>query len=221
MRVLIIEDDVSLARGLSQSLRDLGFAVDHHRTGLGAVEVALSEPYSLIVLDLILPKVSGFDILRTIRQHGCRAPILILTVQHAIQDRVKGLNLGADDYLVKPFDLAEFEARAQALVRRSQGAPFPVLQCGPLAWDRSAMTVRLDGGLLQLRRREQAVLIALMTRAGKVVPKARLIAEVFGSDEDVAPNALELYIARLRKKLGDDGPKIVTVAGVGYLLETT
>lgn len=221
MRVLIVEDDVPLARGLAQSLRDLGFAVDHHRTGLGAAEVALSEPYSLIVLDVILPKVSGFDILRSIRQHGSLAPILILTVQHSIQDRVKGLNLGADDYLVKPFDLAEFEARVQALVRRSQGAPFPVLKCGPLAWDRSAITVRLDGELLPLRRREQAVLIALMTRAGKVVPKTRLIAEVFGSEEEVAPNALELYIARLRKKFGCEGPKIVTVPGVGYLLEVT
>ena len=220
MRVLIIEDDMALARGLAQSLRDMGFAVDHHRTGCGAADVALSEPYSLIVLDLILPKVSGFDILHSIRQHGSLVPIMILTVQHAIQDRVKGLNLGADDYLMKPFDLAEFEARVRALVRRSQGAPFPTLKCEPLTWDRSALTVRLDGKLLNLRRREQAVLVSLMTRAGKVVSKRRLIAEVFGFEEEVAPNALELYVARLRKKLGCDGPKIITVPGVGYLLET-
>jgi DNA-binding response OmpR family regulator len=220
MRALIIEDDVALARGLAQSLRDMGFAVDHHRTGRGAAEVALSEPYSLIVLDLILPIVSGFDVLQSVRQRGSLAPIMILTVRHAVRDRVKGLNLGADDYLTKPFDLAEFEARVRALVRRSQGAPFPALKCGPLTWDRSALTVRMDGNLLDLRRREQAVLISLMTHAGKVVPKGRLMAEVFGFEEEVAPNALELYIARLRKKLGCNGPKIITIPGVGYLLET-
>jgi two-component system, OmpR family, response regulator TctD len=220
MRTLIIEDDVALARGLAQSLRDMGFAVDHHRTGRGAAEVALSEPYSLIVLDLILPIVSGFDVLQSVRQRGSLAPIMILTVRHAVRDRVKGLNLGADDYLTKPFDLAEFEARVRALVRRSQGAPFPALKCGPLTWDRSALTVRMDGNLLDLRRREQAVLISLMTHAGKVVPKGRLMAEVFGFEEEVAPNALELYIARLRKKLGCNGPKIITIPGVGYLLET-
>jgi DNA-binding response OmpR family regulator len=102
MRALIIEDDVALARGLAQSLRDMGFAVDHHRTGRGAAEVALSEPYSLIVLDLILPIVSGFDVLQSVRQRGSLAPIMILTVRHAVRDRVKGLNLGADDYLTKP-----------------------------------------------------------------------------------------------------------------------
>jgi DNA-binding response OmpR family regulator len=220
MRALIIEDDVALARGLAQSLRDMGFAVDHHRTGRGAAEVALSEPYSLIVLDLILPIVSGFDVLQSVRQRGSLAPIMILTVRHAVRDRVKGLNLGADDYLTKPFDLAEFEARVRALVRRSQGAPFPALKCGPLTWDRSALTVRMEGNLLDLRRREQAVLISLMTHAGKVVPKGRLMAEVFGFEEEVAPNALELYIARLRKKLGCNGPKIITIPGVGYLLET-
>jgi DNA-binding response OmpR family regulator len=220
MRALIIEDDVALARGLAQSLRDMGFAVDHHRTGRGAAEVALSEPYSLIVLDLILPIVSGFDVLQSVRRRGSLAPIMILTVQHAVRDRVKGLNLGADDYLTKPFDLAEFEARVRALVRRSQGAPFPALKCGPLTWDRSALTVRMDGNLLDLRRREQAVLISLMTHAGKVVPKGRLMAEVFGFEEEVAPNALELYVARLRKKLGCNGPKIITIPGVGYLLET-
>ena len=220
MRVLVVEDDVALARGLAQSLRDLGFAVDQHRTGLGAAEVALSEPYSLIVLDLILPKISGFEILRSIRQHGSTAPVLILTVQHSVQDRVKGLDLGADDYLIKPFDLTEFEARVRSLVRRSQGAPFPVLKCGPLTWDRSALTIRMDGKLLQLRRREKAVLISLMIHAGKVVPKSRLIGEVFGFEEEVGSNALELYVARLRKKLSPDRAKIVTVPGVGYLLDT-
>lgn len=113
MRVLIVEDNVALARGLAQSLRDMGFAVDHHRTGGGVAEVALLEPYSLIVLDLILPKVSGFEILQAIRQRGSLVPIMILTVQHAIQDRVKGLNLCAADYLMKPFELAEFEARVR------------------------------------------------------------------------------------------------------------
>ena len=220
MRILIVEDDAALARGLAGTLRLSGFAVDHEADGAEAASLAVSEPYSLVVLDLGLPNLSGFDVLRQVRRSGSKVPVMILTARDAVTDRVKGLDLGADDYLLKPFEVAEFEARVRALVRRGQGLPDPVLTCGPLSLDRAAGVVCLNGQPLILRRRELAVLTGLMTRAGKVVPKERLISEVFGFDEPVAPNALELYVARLRKKLEPDGPQIRTIRGIGYLLET-
>jgi DNA-binding response OmpR family regulator len=219
MRILIVEDDAALARGLAGTLKLSGFSVDHEADGAEAAALAVSEPYSLVVLDLGLPNLSGFDVLRQIRRSGSKVPVMILTARDAITDRVKGLDLGADDYLLKPFDVAEFAARVRALVRRGQGLPDPSLTCGPLSLDRAAGVVSLNGDPLILRRRELAVLTGLMTRAGKVVPKERLISEVFGFDEPVAPNALELYVARLRKKLEPEGLQIRTIRGIGYLLE--
>ncbi|KQS71110.1 MULTISPECIES: response regulator [Methylobacterium] len=218
MRVLVVEDDAALARGLVAALRHGGYAVDHEADGADAVQLALSEPYSLIVLDLGLPGLPGFEVLKAVRAAGSTVPVMILTARDAISDRVRGLDLGADDYLLKPFDLAEFEARVRALVRRGQAVPNPVLRCGALELDRAAGTVTLGGAPVALRRRELAVLTILMTRAGKPVPKERLSAEIFGFDEAVAPNALELYVARLRKKLQPDGPEIRTIRGLGYLL---
>lgn len=218
MRVLVVEDDAALARGLVAALRQGGYAADHEADGADAVQLALSEPYSLIVLDLGLPGLPGFDVLKAIRAAGSTVPVMVLTARDAISDRVRGLDLGADDYLLKPFDLAEFEARVRALVRRGQAAPNPVLRCGTLELDRATGTVTLGGAPVALRRRELAVLTILMTRAGKPVPKERLSAEIFGFDEAVAPNALELYVARLRKKLQPDGPEIRTIRGLGYLL---
>jgi two-component system response regulator TctD len=219
MRILLIEDDAALARGVAGSLRLAGFAVDHEADGEEAAKLALSEPYSLVVLDLGLPNRSGFEVLREIRGRGSAVPVMILTARDAVADRVKGLDLGADDYLTKPFAPAEFEARVRALVRRGQGAPNPVLACGALELDRSTGVATLAGRPLDLRRRELTVLQALMARAGKVVPKERLLSEVFGFDDPVAPNALELYVARLRKKLEPDGPRIRTIRGLGYLME--
>jgi DNA-binding response OmpR family regulator len=219
MRVLVIEDDAALARGLVAALKLSGLAVDHAADGAEAAQLALQEPYGLVVLDLGLPGLSGFEVLRRIRAAGATVPVMILTARDAVADRVKGLDLGADDYLLKPFELAEFEARARALIRRGQGRPNPVLSCGALVLDRSTGTVSLDGVPLALRRRELAVLTALMARAGKVVPKERLSAEIFGFDEAVAPNALELYVARLRRKLAPSGPEIRTIRGLGYLLD--
>jgi DNA-binding response OmpR family regulator len=218
MRVLVVEDDAALARGLVAALRQGGYAVDHEADGADAARLALSEPYSLIVLDLGLPGLPGFDVLKAVRAAGSTVPVMVLTARDAISDRVRGLDLGADDYLLKPFDLAEFEARVRALVRRGQAVPNPVLRCGALELDRATGTVTLGGAPVALRRRERAVLTILMTRAGKPVPKERLSAEIFGFDEAVAPNALELYVARLRKKLQPDGPEIRTIRGLGYLL---
>lgn len=219
MRVLVVEDDAALARGLVATLKLAGLAVDHEADGEQAARLTVSEPYNLVVLDLGLPGLSGFEVLRRVRAVGCAVPVMILTARDAVADRVRGLDLGADDYLLKPFAPAEFEARVRALIRRGQGTPNPVLRCGALALDRATGTVTLAGEPVPLRRRELAVLTALMVRAGKVVPKERLSAEIFGFDEAVAPNALELYVARLRKKLQPGGPQIRTIRGLGYLLD--
>jgi two-component system response regulator TctD len=219
VRILIVEDDAVLARGLTASLRLSGFAIDHEADGADAAAIAIAEPYALVILDLGLPGLSGFEVLRQIRVRGCDVPVLILTARDALADRVKGLDLGADDYLQKPFEPAELEARVRALVRRGMGPRNPVIACGALTLDRSSGAVHLAGRPITLRRRELAVLEGLMTRAGKVVPKEKLSAEVFGFDEPVAPNAIELYIARLRKKLEPDGPQIRTVRGLGYMIE--
>lgn len=219
MRILVVEDDPSLARGVMTALRAMGFAVDHEADGSDAVRLATTEPYCLMLLDLVLPGVPGLQILREIRRRGCKIPILILTVRQAVSDRVKGLDLGADDYLPKPFDLSELEARVRALIRRAEGAPYPKLTCGHLEWERSTGAISLHGRPLLLRRRESAVLVALMAQVGKVIIKDRLLIEIFGFDEPVGPNTLELYIARLRKKLEPDGPHIRTIRGVGYMLE--
>jgi two-component system response regulator TctD len=219
MRILIVEDDAALARGLMGSLRLAGYAVDHQGDGAEAARLATTEPYALVVLDLGLPGWSGFEVLQDIRRAGSTVPVMILTARDAVGDRVRGLDLGADDYLLKPFAPAEFEARVRALVRRGQGLSNPILTCGPLTLDPATGIVALDGRPLALRRRELTVLAALMPRAGKVVAKDRLIDEVFGFDEPVAPNALELYVARLRKKLEPAGVRIRTIRGLGYLLE--
>lgn len=211
---------MSLVKGLRKALTHIGVAVDHEASGSGAIEIAPSEAYSLIILDLGLPDLPGQEVLRRLRNNGCEVPILILTALGEVKDKVRCFNLGADDYLTKPFDLDEFEARVKALVRRGKGRLDPVLKCGALMLETSSATATLAGKPLVLRRREVTVLEILMSHAGRLVRKERLISEVFGFDEPVAPNAIELYIARLRQKLAPDGgPMIKTVRGLGYLME--
>jgi two-component system response regulator TctD len=219
VRILIVEDDTSLVEGLKKALAPSGFAIDHESSGSDAVEIVPSEAYSLIVLDLGLPDIPGQEVLRRLRGNGCEVPILILTALGEVKDKVKCLNLGADDYLTKPFDLDEFEARVKALVRRGKGRLDPILRCGSLMLDTSSATAMIDDLPLPLRRREVTVLEILMSHAGRLVRKERLISEIFGFDEPVAPNAIELYIGRLRQKLGPRGPTIKTVRGLGYLME--
>lgn len=219
-RVLLVEDDEPLARGVAALLRDRGHAVDHVTSGQAALELIRLEPYGLVVLDVGLPDMSGFEVLRRVRRGGEKAPVLILTARDAVQDRVTGLDSGADDYLLKPFEPAELEARVRALVRRSQGDPSPTVVVGNLVLDTVTGEARIGERPIDLRRREAAVLACLAARAGRVVPKDRIAAEVFAYDDDVAPNALELYIARLRKKLQPDGPQIRTLRGLGYMLES-
>ncbi|WP_240047427.1 response regulator transcription factor [Sphingomonas panacisoli] len=217
-RILLVEDDPSLARGLAGSLKAVGHTVDVAEDGETALLAALDEPFGLITLDLGLPDISGLEVLRTLRSRGVKTPILILTARDALEDRVEGLDLGADDYLLKPFEPSELEARIRALLRRSQGEASSVIAVGKLVVDQAHATAAVDGRMLDLRRREWALLDRLLARVGKVVSKDRLASEIFGFDEPVGPNAVEVYVARLRRKLGDDGPEIRTIRGLGYML---
>lgn len=217
-RILLVEDDAALARGLSAGLKTAGYAVDVADTGELALALAREEPFALITLDLGLPDMSGIEVLASLRRDSNKTPVLILTARDALEDRISGLDHGADDYLLKPFEPAELEARIRALLRRAQGDASPVFTIGTLTIDQARATATVAGRVLDLRRREWTVLERLVARAGKVVPKDRLAGEVFGFDEPVGPNAVEVYVARLRRKLGPDGPEIRTIRGLGYIL---
>ncbi|MEJ8631859.1 response regulator transcription factor [Sphingomonas sp. I4] len=219
MRILIVEDDAPLARSIVALLRSVGHAVDHVSLGEDALMVLADEPYALVVLDVGLPELDGFAVLQALRRRGDRVPVLMLTARDALDDRVRGLDLGADDYLRKPFAPEELEARIRALGRRRGGDPTPELVIGSLVLNRSKGQAQVGNRPLDLRRREWAVLDALATRAGQIVPRETLQSEVFGYDEPVGPNAIEVNITRLRGKLAPDGPAIRTVRGVGYLLD--
>jgi two-component system response regulator TctD len=215
----MIEDDAALARSIATLLRVGGHAVDHVSTGEEALEVVPHEPYALVILDVGLPGIDGFAVLAALRRRGERVPVLMLTARDALDDRVRGLDLGADDYLRKPFEPEELEARVRALGRRRGGDPVPEVSVGALTINRSSGVAEVAGRPLDLRRREWAVLEALATRAGQVVARELLLSEVFGYDEPVGPNAIEVNVTRLRTKLAPDGPQIRTVRGVGYMLD--
>lgn len=218
-RILVVEDEKALARGVSASLQAQGFSVDCAFDGESALEMSQDEPYAVITLDVGLPDMSGFEVLKKMRAHGCKMPIIMLTARDTLQDRVSGLDLGADDYLLKPFEPAELVARLRALLRRPLVDPSPVITIGRLELDRARCAASVDGEDLALRRREWVLLERLVAHVGTVVSKDRLASEVFGYDEPVAPNAIEVYIARLRRKLGKNGPAIKTLRGLGYLME--
>ncbi|MBH0113844.1 response regulator transcription factor [Novosphingobium sp. YJ-S2-02] len=219
MRILLVEDDSQLARSLVSLLQGAGHAVDHVETGQDALLFAPQEPYAAVILDVGLPDMDGFEVLQALRRRGERMPVLMLTARDALDDRVRGLDLGADDYMRKPFAAEELEARVRALGRRRGGDPTPELVIGSLRINRSSGDVSVAGRALDLRRREAAVLDALATRAGQLVAREVLQGEVFGLNEPVGQNALEVHITRLRAKLAPDGPQIRTVRGVGYLLD--
>jgi two-component system OmpR family response regulator len=210
-RILLAEDDAALARGLVALLNQAGYEVDAVATGQGVLAHHAAGAYAAIILDLGLPDLSGFDVLRQLRSHEARVP--------GEPARVRGLDLGADDYLLKPFEPPELLARLRALLRRSQGDPSLSITVGRLTLERSSGAFRLDSELLELPRRERAVLEQLVLRAGKIVFRETLAKAVFGPDEDVGPNALEVYVGRLRKRLASSGPQIRTVRGLGYMLE--
>jgi DNA-binding response OmpR family regulator len=218
MRLLIVEDDAALARGLLKAFRGDGLAVDHVSTGQDALDVVKMETYSAIILDLGLPDIDGLTVLKRMRSMHVSTPILILTARDGTSDRVNGLDRGADDYLSKPFAVKELEARVRALIRRGLGNPDPILSLGLLKLDRATGAAYLGDNVLDLTRRERSVLETLVSRVGTVVPKSRLTADVFDYDDSVSPNALEVYVGRLRRKLEKTGLEILTVRGLGYLL---
>ena len=219
MRILIVEDDPVLADGLTRSLRATDYAVDHANNGAEADHVLATQAYDLVILDLGLPKLDGSAVLRRLRRRGSAVPVLILTARDALEDRVKGLDLGADDYLSKPFDLPELEARVRALIRRGLSGGSSMLTHGALAVDTAGRRATLNGAPLDLSARELGVLEVLMMRSGRVVAKEQLAEQLYGWEEEVGPNAIEVYVHRLRRKLEPAGVNIRTIRGLGYLLE--
>jgi two-component system OmpR family response regulator len=219
MRVLLVEDDPVLADGLTRSLRQADLAVDCIQDGEQADHVLAAQTYELVILDLGLPGLDGFEILKRLRRRGGTTPVLVLTARDALSDRVKGLDMGADDYLTKPFDLPELEARVRALIRRGQSGGSSLLTHGPLALDTSGRRATLDGVPLELSARELGVLEVLMLRCGRVVNKEQLAEQLYGWEEEVGTNAIEVYVHRLRKKLEPAGVVIRTIRGLGYLLD--
>jgi two-component system OmpR family response regulator len=218
MRILLAEDDRIIADGLSRSLRQTGYAIDCAYNGIDADTALLTNSYDLVILDLGLPKLSGLDVLRRIRARNSTVPVLILTALDGINDRVKGLDLGADDYMAKPFELPELEARVRALTRRSSGTT-PVIQCGSLLFDQADRTAQINGNILDLSARELGLLEVLLSRVGRLVSKDQLVDHLCGWGEEVSHNAIEVYVHRLRKKIESGGVRIATVRGLGYCLE--
>jgi two-component system response regulator TctD len=225
MRILLVEDHVELSHWLSKALRDAHLTVECAATGADADALLHTQDYALVILDLTLPKMDGLDVLRRLRARGGprgKTPVLILTARGGLEDRVQGLNQGADDYLAKPFELAELEARVKALLRRSVGNEALVHQCGALSFDTVTRMFTYGGESLALTPREHAVLETLIARPGRAVSKEKLFHEVFALEDDANIDAIELYIHRVRKKLerqAEDGAAIVTLRGIGYLLQ--
>jgi len=216
MRLLLVEDDALLGDGISASLRQEGYAVDWVRDGEAAVQACGTDQFDLIVLDLGLPRLPGLDVLRRLRQRGDTTPVLILTAYDAVADRVQGLDAGADDYLVKPFDIDELAARLRALARRRSGRATLAIEHGDLVLDPAAHTLTLHGEPVELPAREFALLHLLLLHAGEALSRSRLEEALYGWDMEVESNTLEVYIHHLRKKLGAD--LIRTVRGVGYMV---
>ena len=219
MRVLLVEDSLKLASWLARALEQHGFVVDQIHDGAQADALLRTEHYDAVVLDLSLPSMDGLVVLHRLREAGVASPVIVLTARGDLDDRVKGLNLGADDYLAKPFDLGELEARLHAVIRRAHGISSPAVKLGPLQYDSSDRVFTLTGRRLQLRPKEHAVLEVLLMRMGKVVSKAALHNRVFPLETATGQEVVEIYIHRLRKHLADTGIAIVTLRGLGYVLE--
>lgn len=219
MRVLVIEDDASLGPALQEFLLEQGYAVDLLQDGEKALGALSGQPYDFLVLDLNLPGKSGLQVLRELRADGHQVPVLILTARDGVEDRVAGLDAGADDYVTKPFELAEFAARVRVFARRRSGQAQPQLEVGKLMLDTVGRELRVDGDRLPLSVRELSVLEMLMARAGRVVTKRQIVNSLSAWDADFSENAVEVYVYRLRKRLEGTGVGIQTVRGFGYLLE--
>jgi two-component system, OmpR family, response regulator len=219
MRILIVEDDTVLANGLVRTFTQDNYAVDHVNNGTQADLMLQESVYDLVILDLGLPKLDGIEVLKKLRQRGNKVAVLILTARDAIESRVKGLDLGADDYLTKPFNLIELEARVRALIRRGQLGSNVPLQCADLKLDVPGKLAKNGDISLPLSAREFSLLEVLMSRMNKVVNKEQLLEALCNWDSEIGDNAIEVYIHRLRKKIEPAGARIRTIRGLGYLLE--
>lgn len=218
MRLLLVEDHPELAEWVGRALVQGGYVVDHLVRGDHADQALCTESYDLVILDLSLPKMDGLEVLKRLRGRKSTVPVLILTARGATEDRVRGLNLGADDYLPKPFELEELEARIKALLRRSSGQT-PSLRIGRLEFDTNTRQVSIEGRPMALTPRELAVFEVLAARLGKPVPKETLFEKIFAFDAEARAEAIEIYVHRLRKKLEGSGAAISTLRGLGYVLD--
>ncbi len=221
MRILVVEDSERLRRSLGQGLSKLGHAVDLAADGQEGLHYALSYEYDVIVLDLMMPVLNGLDMLRQLRNQGRDAHVLILSAKDQVQDRVHGLELGADDYLVKPFSFDELCARLQALVRRKYQTKNPRIQIGPLELDTAKRQAFLGGKPKALTPNEYSVLEHLVLRRGRVVSQRQLLEKLYRSDDEVASNVIEVLVCGIRKKIQSPNapPLLQTRRGLGYLIE--
>jgi len=217
MRILVVEDEPDLRSALAQTLQEEGYAADQAADGVEGLFKAESADYEAIVLDLMLPGMGGLEILRKLRSQGRKTPVLILTARDSVDDRVAGLDTGADDYLVKPFALTELLARLRALVRRSAGLADPILQLGNVRIDTRARTVSRLGIEIPLTAREYALLELLALHRGKLITRTTIYEQLFGDDDDTLSNVVEVHVSHLRKKLGKD--LIQTRRGQGYQVD--
>jgi two-component system OmpR family response regulator len=220
MRILLAEDDSVLADGLTRSLRQSGYATDCVKNGQEA-DSALSttQDFDLLILDLGLPKMPGLEVLKRLRARNSRLPVLILTAGDSVEQRVIGLDLGADDYMAKPFALSELEARVRALTRRGAGGGPAIIRHGPLSYDQVGRIACINDQMLDLSARELGLLEVLLQRTGRLVSKEQLVDHLCEWGEEVSNNAIEVYVHRLRKKIEVGGVRIATVRGLGYCLE--
>jgi len=217
VRLLVAEDERDLAQTLRRALEEEAFAVDLAEDGEDALFKIREMPYDAVILDLMLPHLDGWTVLQAARADGIRTPMLVLTARDKIEDRVRGLNLGADDYLTKPFALAELIARVHAMIRRAYGNPVSTLQLGELAIDTAARQVLRTGVPIELTAREFAILELLMRSRGSVVARATICEHIYNEDTDVLSNVVDVHVAALRRKLGPD--VIRTRRGEGYIID--
>jgi len=217
MRIILVEDDILLGEGVVTGLKQQNYNVDWFQQGKSALESIKYESYDLMVLDLGLPDISGIELLQYLRSQNSLLPVLILTALDGVEDRIAGLDAGADDYLTKPFDLDEVYARIRALIRRMGGRANPIINYYDIQLDPAAHTVAKEGQIVDLSRREYDVLLELFENVGRVLSRSRLEEGLYNIDEDMASNAVEVHIHHLRKKLGNT--LIRTIRGVGYTID--
>lgn len=217
MRILLVEDDELLGDGIRVGLTQYRYTVDWVKNGIAALQAIQTEHFDVVILDIGLPKLSGAEVLKTIRAKNIHVPVLILTARDTIDDRIQGLDIGADDYMVKPFDLNELCARIRAVKRRMSSRGEPTVAIGDIALDPASRAVTKAGVTIELSRREFVLLQMLMENAGKVLSREQITQSLYGWSDDIDSNALEVHVHNLRKKIDND--LIVTIRGVGYMID--